>query len=62
MHSSFAFSHLQPYHPYGHAKKSLTAGATWRIPDRPIRYAYEERESVKCIFSLLVSILHNVNG
>jgi hypothetical protein len=53
MHSSFAFSHLQPYHPYGYTKKNLrtvgTAGVTWRITDRSIRYAYE---SVKCIFSL----------
>jgi hypothetical protein len=61
MHSYFAFSHLQPYYPYEHTKKNLQELGR-RGAFLTFRYAYEKKESAKCIFSLLVFILHNVNG
>jgi hypothetical protein len=65
MYSPFAYSHLQPYHSYEYVKRNLrtirAAAATWSITDHLIHYAYEEIENVKCIYSLLISILHVVN-
>jgi hypothetical protein len=37
-----------------------TVGAAWQISSCAICYAYEERESVKCIIFLRLSFLHSI--